>query len=35
MTDSENQLIMDYMIYGNNIGETDVFDAVETLAEGE
>lgn len=32
MTDSENQLVMDYMIYGNNIGETDVFDAVETLA---
>lgn len=31
MTDSENQLIMDYMIYGNNIGKTDVFDAVETL----
>ena len=24
----ENQLIMDYMIRGNNIGETDVFDAV-------
>lgn len=28
---SENQIIMDYMIYGNNIGATDVFDAVEIL----
>ena len=31
MTSPEKQLVMDYMIYGNNIGNTDVFDAVEIL----
>lgn len=31
MRNSEKQIIMDYMIYGNNIGVTDVFDAVDIL----
>lgn len=31
MISTEKQLIMDYMIYGNNIGKTDVFVAVEVL----
>ena len=29
MTIPERQLIMDYVVYGNNIGETDVFSAVD------
>ncbi len=32
MTEFENRLIMDYMILGKNIGQTDVFEAVETLS---
>ena len=31
MTDTENKLIMDYMIRGKNVGDTDIFEAVETL----
>lgn len=31
MSELEKQLIMDYMIYGNNIGKTDVFVAIELL----
>ena len=31
MTDIESRLIRDYMIYGNNIGSTDVFIALDTL----
>lgn len=31
MISTEKQLIMDYMIYGKNIGKTDVFIAVEVL----
>lgn len=31
MMNSENQIIMDYMICGNNIGVTDVFNAVDIL----
>lgn len=32
MTSMEYRLIMDYIINGNNIGETDVFTAVEVLS---
>lgn len=31
MTDFENQLIMDYIINDNNIGNADVFDAIATF----
>ena len=31
MTDTAQNLIMDYMILGNNIGTADVFDAIATL----
>ena len=33
MTDAERRLVMDYMVRGNNIGETDVFTAVDILSE--
>ena len=31
MTDAEKKLIMDYMIRGDNVGNTDVFEAVDIL----
>ena len=31
MTDAEKKLIMDYMIRGENVGNTDVFEAVDIL----
>lgn len=33
MTDTAKNLIVDYMILGNNIGNVDVFDAIATLSQ--